>query len=50
MQQQTPSPQVQLEITRIEKEIELFSQEKLCYEAQILRVTEDLIFHYVNPN
>ncbi|GMN42163.1 hypothetical protein TIFTF001_011375 [Ficus carica] len=37
MQQQTPSPQVQLEITRIEKEIELFSQEKLCYEAQILR-------------
>ncbi|PON40797.1 Ubiquitin conjugation factor E4, core [Parasponia andersonii] len=37
MQGQTPSPQLQLEITRLEKEIELFSQEKLCYEAQILR-------------
>ncbi|XP_062106567.1 probable ubiquitin conjugation factor E4 isoform X2 [Humulus lupulus] len=33
----TPSPQLKLEITRLEKEIELFSQEKLCYEAQILR-------------
>ncbi|KAM6573677.1 hypothetical protein CsatA_017757 [Cannabis sativa] len=33
----TPSPQLKLEITRLEKEVELFSQEKLCYEAQILR-------------
>ncbi|XP_024033127.1 probable ubiquitin conjugation factor E4 [Morus notabilis] len=37
MQQQTPSPPMQLEITGLEKEIELLSQEKLCYEAQILR-------------
>ncbi|KAL5582220.1 hypothetical protein UlMin_014662 [Ulmus minor] len=37
MQGQTPSPQLQLEITRLEKEMELYSQEKLCYEAQILR-------------
>ncbi|KDO72689.1 hypothetical protein CISIN_1g001583mg [Citrus sinensis] len=36
-QGQTPSSQLNLEITRIEKEIELSSQEKLCYEAQILR-------------
>ncbi|CAA0820271.1 Probable ubiquitin conjugation factor E4 [Striga hermonthica] len=28
---------VQQDITRLEKEIELYSQEKLCYEAQILR-------------
>ncbi|ESR44490.1 hypothetical protein CICLE_v10010958mg [Citrus x clementina] len=43
-QGQTPSSQLNLEITRIEKEIELSSQEKLCYEAQILR-DGDLIQH-----
>ncbi|KAI5558920.1 hypothetical protein POPTR_017G089600v4 [Populus trichocarpa] len=37
LQKQTPSPQLQLDIDRLEKEIELYSQEKLCYEAQILR-------------
>ncbi|CAM8986271.1 unnamed protein product [Rhodiola kirilowii] len=37
MQGHTPSPQLNLEIARLEKEIELYSQEKLCYEAQILR-------------
>lgn len=39
MQGQAPSPQVDNEIARLEKEIELYSQEKLCYEAQILRVS-----------
>lgn len=38
MQAQAPSPQLQQDIARLEKEIELYSQEKLCYEAQILRV------------
>ncbi|KAI9124653.1 hypothetical protein K1719_004575 [Acacia pycnantha] len=37
MQAQSSSPQLELDITRLEKEIELYSQEKLCYEAQILR-------------
>ncbi|KAJ4707379.1 Ubiquitin conjugation factor like [Melia azedarach] len=44
MQGQTPSTQLDLDISRIEKEIELYSQEKLCYEAQILR-DGDLIQH-----
>lgn len=38
MQGQAPSPQMIQDIARLEKEIELYSQEKLCYEAQILRV------------
>lgn len=38
MQAQSSSPQLELDIARLEKEIELYSQEKLCYEAQILRV------------
>lgn len=38
MQQQAPSPQLNQNIARLEKELELYSQEKLCYEAQILRV------------
>ncbi|XP_052197991.1 probable ubiquitin conjugation factor E4 [Diospyros lotus] len=37
MQGQSPSPQLESDIARLEKEIELYSQEKLCYEAQILR-------------
>lgn len=37
MQGQAPSPQLELDISRLEKEIELYSQEKFCYEAQILR-------------
>ncbi|CAI9109777.1 OLC1v1009673C1 [Oldenlandia corymbosa var. corymbosa] len=34
---QLPSPQMQQAIDGLEKEIELYTQEKLCYEAQILR-------------
>ncbi|XP_023527242.1 probable ubiquitin conjugation factor E4 [Cucurbita pepo subsp. pepo] len=37
MQGQGPAPQLEIDIARLEKEIELYSQEKLCYEAQILR-------------
>ncbi|GER45816.1 U-box domain-containing protein [Striga asiatica] len=37
MHEQSPSPQLQQDISGLEKEIELYSQEKLCYEAQILR-------------
>eukprot|EP00258_Populus_trichocarpa_P039191 XP_024455210.1 probable ubiquitin conjugation factor E4 isoform X2 [Populus trichocarpa] len=37
LQEQTPSQQLQQDIDRLEKDIELYSQEKLCYEAQILR-------------
>lgn len=38
MQGQGSAPQFDVDIARLEKEIELYSQEKLCYEAQILRV------------
>lgn len=38
MQEQAPSPQLQQDIARLEKEIELHTQSKFCYEAQILRV------------
>lgn len=38
MQERSPTPQADLDINRLEKELELYSQEKLCYEAQILRV------------
>ncbi|GAA0149185.1 ubiquitin-protein ligase [Lithospermum erythrorhizon] len=44
MQEQSPSPQMQQDIARLEKEIESYSQEKLCYEAQILR-DGDLLQH-----
>ncbi|GKA46025.1 probable ubiquitin conjugation factor E4 [Tanacetum coccineum] len=37
MQEQSPSTRVQQEIARVEKEIDTLTQEKLCYEAQILR-------------
>ncbi|XP_042019614.1 probable ubiquitin conjugation factor E4 [Salvia splendens] len=37
LQEQAPSPQLQQDISRLEKEIELYTQEKFCYEAQILR-------------
>jgi ubiquitin conjugation factor E4 B len=37
MRDQAPSPQLELDISRMEKELELSSQEKLCHEAQILR-------------
>ena len=47
MQEQAPSPQLELDIARFEKEIELYSQEKLCYEAQILRVSH---LSAVHPN
>ncbi|KAI3897369.1 hypothetical protein MKX03_021964 [Papaver bracteatum] len=32
-----PTPQLQADIDRLEKEVEFLSQEKMCYEAQILR-------------
>ena len=38
MQEQTPTPALERDISRLEKEIELYSQEKLCYEAHILRI------------
>lgn len=41
---QAPSPQLQQDISRLEKEVELYSQEKLCYEAQILRVCTFMTF------
>lgn len=37
MQGQNPTRALERDISRLEKEIELYSQEKLCYEAQILR-------------
>ncbi|XP_047314752.1 probable ubiquitin conjugation factor E4 [Impatiens glandulifera] len=37
MQEQTPSRQLEHDIAHLEKEIEQYSQEKLCYEAQLLR-------------
>ncbi|KAJ0649976.1 putative U box domain, Zinc finger, RING/FYVE/PHD-type, ubiquitin conjugation factor E4, core [Helianthus annuus] len=37
MQEQSPLPRLAQDIARLEKEIESFTQEKLCYEAQILR-------------
>ncbi|PIA30355.1 hypothetical protein AQUCO_05600056v1 [Aquilegia coerulea] len=37
MQEQAPSSQLELEIARLEKETELHSQEKMCYEAQLFR-------------
>lgn len=40
MQGHSPTPALELDISRLEKEIELYSQEKLCYEAQILRVCQ----------
>jgi len=40
MQEQTPTPALVRDISRLEKEIEFYSQEKLCYEAQILRVRQ----------
>ncbi len=40
MQGQNPTRALERDISRLEKEIELYSQEKLCYEAQILRVRQ----------
>ncbi|KAL2898658.1 putative ubiquitin conjugation factor E4 [Bienertia sinuspersici] len=37
MNEQTPTRQLELDIARLEKEIESYSQEKMCYEAQIVR-------------
>lgn len=45
MHAQSPSPQLEQDIARLEKEIELYSQEKLCYEAQLLRV-----YQLLSPN
>lgn len=38
MRGQGASPQLEEDIKRLEKEIEMYSQERLCIEAQILRV------------
>uniref|UniRef100_A0A803LSE6 RING-type E3 ubiquitin transferase n=1 Tax=Chenopodium quinoa TaxID=63459 RepID=A0A803LSE6_CHEQI len=37
MQEQAPTPQLKQDIDRLEEEIESYTREKLCYEAQILR-------------
>ncbi|EPS64850.1 hypothetical protein M569_09926 [Genlisea aurea] len=37
MQELTPSTRLQQDISRLEKDIEMYSQEKLCIEAQIMR-------------
>ncbi|KAL2335467.1 hypothetical protein Fmac_016680 [Flemingia macrophylla] len=37
MQERSPTRQVEMDIKRLEKEMETYSQDKLCYEAQILR-------------
>lgn len=37
MREQAPSPQLERDISHLEKELESYSQERLCYEAQILR-------------
>ncbi|KAH0973608.1 hypothetical protein GBA52_025764 [Prunus armeniaca] len=47
MQGQSSSPQLEMDIARLEKEIELYSQEKLCYEAQILRVCPNSVRTFV---
>ena len=39
MREQAPSPQLERDINHLEKELESCSQERLCYEAQILRVS-----------
>ncbi|XP_010258183.1 PREDICTED: probable ubiquitin conjugation factor E4 [Nelumbo nucifera] len=44
MQEQAPSPQLELDIARLEKEIETYSQEKLCYDAQIMK-DQELLRH-----
>ncbi|KAK3001229.1 hypothetical protein RJ639_020356 [Escallonia herrerae] len=42
MKEQAPSPQVDQDIARLEKEFESYSQEKLCYESQILRFAQGM--------
>uniref|UniRef100_A0A1D1Y3H5 Putative ubiquitin conjugation factor E4 n=1 Tax=Anthurium amnicola TaxID=1678845 RepID=A0A1D1Y3H5_9ARAE len=37
LREQGASPQVEQDIARLEKEIEIYSQERLCYEAQLIR-------------
>ncbi|KAG7986569.1 hypothetical protein I3843_03G087600 [Carya illinoinensis] len=37
MQEHSPTPALELDVSRLEKEMESYSQEKLCYEAQMLR-------------
>ncbi|XP_050384650.1 probable ubiquitin conjugation factor E4 [Argentina anserina] len=36
LKNQAPSPQLKIDIARLEKELELYKQEKRCHEAQIL--------------
>ncbi|KAM5581292.1 putative ubiquitin conjugation factor E4 [Rosa sericea] len=36
LKRQAPSPQLKIDIARLEKELELYKQEKRCHEAQIL--------------
>ncbi|KAL2327600.1 hypothetical protein Fmac_021027 [Flemingia macrophylla] len=37
MRERSPTRRVEMDIKRLEKEMETYSQDKLCYEAQILR-------------
>ena len=39
MRERGGSAQIDQDIARLEKEIEVLLQERLCYEAQILRVS-----------
>ena len=39
MHEQAVTRQLELDIARIEKEIDSYTQEKLCYDAQVLMVS-----------
>jgi len=43
------SPQLEQDIKKLEKAVEILSQERLCYEAQILRVRSNGIVILFNP-
>ena len=43
------SPQLEQDIKKLEKAVEILSQERLCYEAQILRVRSKGIVILFNP-
>lgn len=43
LKKQSPSPQLKIDIARLEKELELCKQEKRCHEAQILTVCPNFV-------
>lgn len=43
LKKQAPSPQLKIDIARLEKELELCKQEKRCHEAQILTVCPNFV-------